>query len=152
MQNFQTTRDVLQYIRLFHRTLADHYQRMSDRSGEERLKMVLDYMSRHESGIENLLVRYEENASQKILDSWFQFTEEQSLALPHAETLFSEATTVEEIISSALEIDDCLLRFYRALAECSHCSPVRDLFGNLLEMVEQEKHHKIRTALGSMDL
>ncbi|MBN1543629.1 hypothetical protein JW992_15915 [candidate division KSB1 bacterium] len=152
MKNFQTTRDVLDFARCFHHRLADYYQKLSDSSNEERMRMLLDYMAYHENGIEAILARYKEDASHKVLDSWFQFTEEESFSLPCEEEKIQPHLSVDRVIEHALEIDDCLIRLYRMLVECSRCDSVRDLFANLLEMVEQEKHHKIRMALGSIDL
>ena len=51
---FETTKDVLDHARDFHRQLSDHYAQLRDKAERERVKMLLDYLSRHEKHLDIL--------------------------------------------------------------------------------------------------
>ena len=53
---FKTTREVLDRIRKFHQMLSTYYNEVSQQTDQIRLRLLLDYMSRHEKNFEENLV------------------------------------------------------------------------------------------------
>ena len=54
------TRDILEYVKKFHEKLSDFYEDLGNQTDKERLKILLDYMSRHQKnfGIVHKLRRF----------------------------------------------------------------------------------------------
>ena len=55
--------------------------------------------------------------------------------------------SVDNIITIALQLDDCLLNLYKDIKENTISDAVREFFTNLLEMEKQEEIELIRNAL-----
>ncbi len=71
---FEQTKDILEHTQQFYKLIADYYHLMSDQTHKPRIKMLLDYLSRHEKHLEKTLSEYEDSASEQVLNTWFQFS------------------------------------------------------------------------------
>jgi rubrerythrin len=60
--------------------------------------------------------------------------------------------TIADVTRIGLALDDRLIEVYRESAENASIPEVREVFENLLEMEEEEKHTLVRAALESMDM
>ena len=60
--------------------------------------------------------------------------------------------TVEDIMEIGTTIDNCLIASYKEVADKATTPEIREIFENLLQMEEQEKHVKARLALGINDM
>lgn len=147
--SFETTQDVLDHARAFHRQVSEFYDQLSQQNQKQRIKMLLDYLSRHEKHLEESLALYEEQVSSGILKTWFQYP-------PPKETLDicvnmslegREDLTVEQVIELALQLDECLVDLYRAMIESADTEEVKAVFQNLLEMEKQEEIDMVRDTL-----
>ena len=56
-------------------------------------------------------------------------------------------TTVEGVIKVAMDVDNCLIRFFREIAKQAETETVREMFRNLVEMKEAELHKHALNAL-----
>ena len=63
----RSTRELLDLVRDFHKQLSELYARMAEVATKEKVKMLLNYMSRHETQLEQCLARYEEHAAKSLL-------------------------------------------------------------------------------------
>ena len=61
--SIKKTRDIIDYARGFHEKLNLYYQSLAEHTNKERLKLLLEYMARHEKHFEECLAEYEETAS-----------------------------------------------------------------------------------------
>ncbi|MBN1359409.1 MAG: hypothetical protein JW993_02405 [Sedimentisphaerales bacterium] len=134
-------RDVLKAAVEFHQRLEDFYGRLAEYEDrdQERLPMLLEYMSRHEQGFEQMLAGYDEPEAKKLLETWMQYEpDERTLEVPQAETLRPDMS-VEDVVEIALQLDDELVRFYAQAARMARNPAVRDLFDKLTQHAEDEK-------------
>lgn len=147
--SFETMKDVLDHARKFHREVSEFYGRLTQKKQKERVKILLDYMSRHEKHLEESLAQYEEGVSEKILNTWLQYP-------PPKETLDlckklsiedNENLTVEQVIELALKLDDCLVNLYRMMIESAETEEIKEVFANLLAMEKQEEINLVRDTL-----
>ena len=53
---FEQTKDVLEHARSFHQRISDFYHDLSDQTGQQRLKLLLDYMAQREQELAGLHV------------------------------------------------------------------------------------------------
>ena len=148
---FEQTRDILNHARDFHRQVSEFYKRLSDKAEKQRVKMLLDYMSRHESNLERSMAKYQEATSKEVLDTWFQYTHDEDTLALCRDTEFKPDMTVEEVVRVALRLDDCLIKLYREMAARTDCNEAREIFKNLLALEESEKSKLARNAQLLMD-
>jgi rubrerythrin len=147
--SFETTKDVLEHAREFHRDVSEFYGRLTKQPQKERVKILLEYMSRHEKHLEESLAQYEEGVSEKILNTWFQYPPpKETLDLCKKMTIEgNENLTVEQVIKMALELDECLVNLYKAMIESAETEEVKEVFENLLAMEKQEEMDMVRDTL-----
>ena len=66
---YKKTRDILDRARTFHNNISERYRTLSVAAEKEKVKMLLDYLSRHEKNLAKSLEEYEEDASREILEN-----------------------------------------------------------------------------------
>ncbi|WP_321529697.1 hypothetical protein [uncultured Desulfuromonas sp.] len=145
-------KEILEYAREFHRKAGAYYQKLSCQTQSARVKLLLDYLVRHEKHLENALSDYEQSIATKALNSWYQFSKDQRTFQPIESLSFTDEMSVDEIIKIGTTIDNCLIASYKGMADTATSAEVREIFENLLAMEEQEKHVKARIALGINDM
>jgi rubrerythrin len=145
-------KQILDYARQFHRFASDYFKKLSDSAQQPRMKMLLDYMARHEEHLEEVLKEYETNTKNKAMNAWFQFSNECSIFKPVQDISYTDELTPEDVFKIAAQIDQCMIDSYNTVINRTSNPEVRELFENLLEMEEQEKHVRARTALGLLDM
>lgn len=153
MKTFQQARDVVDHTRDFHHQLSNFYEKLKGESERERVKMLLDYLSRHEKHLEETLAQYEDDVSEKILDAWFQYIpEEQDQDISPDKLHVESDMSVEDIIRMAMRLDDYLIKLYEGMVERANFPQVREAFLNILEMEKQEQHQVSKNVLSMTDI
>lgn len=150
--SFERTRDVIDYMRDMHASLGSYYIQLSDTAEKQKVKMLLDYLSRHQSHLALSLQKYEADASHKILETWFQYTPQLDILKMLDKQSLEAEMSVDEVIKLAIDLDDAMINIYKEMAENTHSSDVKDVFNNLIQMEQQEKLRSVRDALMLQDL
>ena len=141
---YEQARDIIAHARQFHRLIADYYHTLSAQADKERLRMLLDYLERHERHLERCLAEYGEGASPKVLTHWFRYSPCED-HLGHLRALLAEpAPEPDAVMRTAMRMDDCIIDMYRKLAAEAEDEDIRAVFRNLLEMEERERRRVIR--------
>ena len=149
---FEQGCDLLDHAKLFHRQVSEFYVDLAGHEEGKRVKLLLKHLGRQEKHLEESLAEYEDGASRQLLDSWFQFTHDEStLKMPEINEIKTDMT-VADVIRIGLALDDRLIEFYKESADSAEIPEVREVFENLLEMEEEEKHTLVRAALESIDI
>ena len=146
---FDQTKDVLEHARGFHQKLSVFYEDLKESAGKERTRALLDYMSRHEKYLGDCLAQFEDQVSDNVLDTYFKYGSE---ATPIAEVCGFEIKPemdVGDVVAAAMHFDDCLIKFYREMAQRSLSDKVREVFENLLVM---EQHEQIELSKQTLEL
>ena len=144
---YKTTKDILELARAFHEQVSAYYRKLGDKSKRQRVKMLLDYMSRHEKHLEQCLTEYEQDASRKILETWFKYTPQFDIPSCFEDIELNPDMCIDDVIELALRLDDCLVELYKGMAEKAEYSDVKKVFTNLLEMEKHEKMNLVRDAI-----
>jgi hypothetical protein len=108
-------------------------------------------MSRHKKHLKDSLGDYEETASPKVLETWFQFMSDRAAEPSVRELALKSYMSVDEVIQLGLEFDDCLVELYRDMTDKAESQDVKEAFTNLLRMEEQGKRNFVRQAVRVMD-
>ncbi len=133
--------------RAFHQRASAFYQQLYDKAEGARVKMLLDYLVRHEAHLERALADFNEESRLKALDAWYQYAQEQCILETFDVSQYPKDMTAEMVMEIGLNIDSCLVASYKGMAEGATSAEVREVFENLLLMEEQEKHKLARVAL-----
>ena len=131
----------------FHQRASTFYQQLADKAEGARVKMLLDYLVRHEAHLERALADFNEETRLRALDAWYQYAQEQCLLQPFDVSQYPESMTVKDVMDIGLNIDSCLIASYKGMAEAATSADVREIFESLLLMEEQQKHKLARIAL-----
>lgn len=150
--HYKTVKDVVDYSRKLHQQISKLYQEISQDQTQVRVKMLLDYLQRHESHLEEVLSQFEHDKSQKVLDSWFQYAPDQSITEVLEGIEISNNMSTDEVIVMALKLDDYFIELYEGMVENASSSAVKSVFQNLLDMEQQEKIRTSRAALTMHDM
>lgn len=129
--------------------MSDYYNQTSLQSDIPRLKMLLDYLSRHEKYFEESLVNFEKDSSEKILNTWFKYTPDSNTlqGCGCEEFQIKSNMTVDEVIQIALKVDQCLINFYQQMTENCVIPEIKEIFDNLLEMEKREDKKMIKDVM-----
>jgi rubrerythrin len=150
--SYETTKDVLDRAREFHRQVSAFYEQLGSLAAKERVKIVLDYMSRHQKYLDACLAEYERNASREVLETWFQYTAPIETRRCIASIALAPEMSVSDVIKAAVRLANCLAELYRAMAEEAVSDEVKDLFKELLHFEKTEEHNLVRDLVEMEDL
>jgi rubrerythrin len=147
----QRTKEILEHARQFHQGLAAFYQRLTDVASRERVKLLLDYMSRHEERLSKTVEELENVLPKEALAQWVDRGFETSLQVSGTLEL-GEEMSLENVVHMAIEFDDCIISFYeRASAATTH-QPLKDFFEELIQMERRSLKDLVKNALLFQDL
>ena len=140
-------KEIIDSARAFHQRASIFYQQLHDKTEGARVKMLLDYLVRHEAHLERALANYTEEVRTKALDAWYQYAQEHCLLQPFDVSQYPTNMTAKDVLEIGLNIDSCLIASYKGMAEAATNPEVREIFENLLLMEKQKKHKLARVAL-----
>ncbi|MGR6874779.1 hypothetical protein ACU6U9_21405 [Pseudomonas sp. HK3] len=150
--HYKTVKDVVDHSRQLHQQISNLYQEMGQDQTQERVKMLLVYLQRHEEHLEKSLNQFEHDKSQKVLDNWFQYAPDQNISELLDNIEINNHMTTDEVVEMALKLDDYFIELYEGMVENATSSAVKSVFENLLDMEKQEKIRTARTALAINDI
>ena len=136
--------DLLKKGEAFHEQLAAYYERLSHEVDREEVRIILEYVSRHETYLGHCFEDYEKHAPKAVAEHWFKWIPDTRFsALMEAEAIPHDAE-VDDVIRMARRFDDCLIQLYQELVEMSPPGQLRDALGKLLEMEQQQEKLMVR--------
>lgn len=147
MLRFEQAKDVIDYCEKLHHQIGEFYEDLSEEVTQERVKMLLTYLSRHEIHLEESLKEYEADASEKILNTWLQFVPSSGIEDSIKAFKLDPAMSVDEVIAKTIEFDDSLIALYTEVVHETSEPSVRAVFENLIAMENKEKVKMVRNAM-----
>jgi len=144
---YAQVRDMLDRVSDFHGQLAEYYHQLSESTDRQRVKLLLDHMSGHEKQLQESLHDYEEDASKQVMNTWVDCKYCNEVLATCEQIPIAPETSVDSVVQATLDIDRCLVRFYREVATKVESEKVRDVFQNLVEMEENELRKLALSAL-----
>jgi hypothetical protein len=146
---FNQTRDVLEHVRKFHRSLSVFYENLQDAVEDERASDLLDYLSDHELSLAKWLAEYEEQVSDNVLDTYFKYESECTHESKISEYEIKPQMNACDITAAAMYFHTCLVSFCREMAQRAMSEKVREVFENMLEM---ERSEQVRLSKQLLDM
>jgi rubrerythrin len=149
---FEQTRDILDHVGAFHHQAGKLFRQLMEHSSNARVRMLLDYMSRHEFNLEKYITVYRSKSTESILESWFKYTHDDDIFIPLRSVDPTADLPFDDVLDLAVDLDAKLLELYEEMVERSTSDGVRDLFSSLLQRELKEKQVLIRSAMGLLDI
>lgn len=147
MTSIQTARDVIDQTKAFHRRLVSFYKDLSDTVEKERVKILLDYMSRHHENLFSIIEDYESRLSERILNTWFMYVHKECDLSPFFDASLGPEMTTQQAMKVAIDLDKCLLETYEAMLQNDVPDDVSEAFQGLLDMENRGKIKLAKSAL-----
>ncbi|HYE33830.1 hypothetical protein [Methylocaldum sp.] len=152
MHNFEQVKDVLDYGIQLHSELTELYDSLNQQNDQARVKMLLDYLSRHEKNREQAMQRFEDGSRKSILNFWLQYSPGSNVEQLLRDAAVRPDISVDDVIKIAMAFDNAMIEIYKGAATIVEDPHAKEVFTNLAEMEEQEKHRFIRDAEWMDDL
>lgn len=147
-----TVRDILDLARDIHHRLSEYFQQLADTEERERIRMLLQYLQRHEEGMENYVNECESLVFDRVLETWYPYVPETNIQNEIQNADLSPTSSLSEIISAAVRLDNCLVNLYRRMADTATSEDVKHLFEELLRLEEKEEFRVVRDTFELADL
>lgn len=147
MKNFKQVKDVLDYGKALHTQMRGYYEQVREQSDQSRVKMLLDYLSRHGHHMEDALDRFEHDAQKAVLNTWLQYTPSVDLDEVLKGCAVDPDMSVDELLKVAVDFDNVLIDLYREAAREVEEPHAREALENLIAMEDGEKRLTVYNAM-----
>jgi hypothetical protein len=136
---FKKVRDILKNLQSVHNQINDYYNHLSNTVEKEKVKILVDHINQNKLTFKNVLKKYEHEGKQLLLDTWIQYTPEESLKQELDELELKSEMSIDEVIQIAVDFDDWLENYYQYMAETVTSTNLKAFFSNLMESVHKKK-------------
>lgn len=141
---FETVRDVLDFLKAFHRDLAAVLDAAGARVSDERKRILLNFVGRHQKNMEACLADYEDEVGGDVAGTWIKYVPQIPGCRCFEKIEWSGEMPLETLVARVREVDGCLLKLYRELADKAPTPEIKELFEGLLEKEQSESARTLR--------
>lgn len=143
----ETIKDVMELTRRLHANLAGALKHASNQARQEKIRLLLNYLSQHEQELSRVIALSEKDAEKAALQTWCaEYFDKHSFK---PETLgnvdFANMNT-DEVLRSLLAVHDHIIDLYRYLSTRAEVSSTEELLNGLLALEQHEIMRMIRDA------
>jgi len=142
---FKVIKDFLTYIEECHKALADLYLRLSLEASNEKVKLLLDFMSNKERLSYLHLHSYAQQAPASLLNTWLDKFFDQSFPMKCQQMKIQSNLTIDDVVSLAMMLDMQLIELMQTVAYNSPTVEAEIALESLSDH-EEETLHQIMTA------
>ncbi len=148
--------ELFEQIRTFHKQVSEFYSGLIEKAENQRVEMLLNYLIRYEKLREEFLIKYEEVAPSKVMNSWVRKPSNKLSnyicgCFKNIENLSSYS--VDDIVEMELHFDNCLVELYEELAvEEATKGNDTNIFYCLMKKTKQQEMNFSRNVNGLYDL
>jgi rubrerythrin len=139
LRQFEQVKDVLEYGKLLHQEIKTLAERMEDVEQSARLKLLLEYLKRHEDELSRALARFSEQTKQRILDIWLPYPPDPKILEKLRVITIHPNMSVEEVAKIVLTFEDALIELYRESLNEIDDPEVQEMLANLVQLEDAEK-------------
>ncbi|MCB1693629.1 MAG: ATPase, partial [Pseudomonadales bacterium] len=135
----ETIADVIHWTREFHRLLSNCLQRGQSASKEERVRMLLGYLSEHESKLADVLEDFESRGETGALHTWSYDYLDDHPVKPHpdCDKAYDEMTA-EEVMQQVEHEHNQIIGLYKHLRGRIDTPSAVDVIDQLISLEEHE--------------
>ncbi len=136
-----TVADVLKHAEAFEQMLVEYYSKLSERTAREGVRLLTDYMSRHQTWISEALKKLPSDQVSRICNSPLRYEPQAADCRCFEGMELSADATAAQVLDAAITFDECLVSLYRQVVQQPVDEETRELFESL---IRAEKNDEIR--------
>ena len=145
----ETIKDILELTRRLHANLADKLKCAAKDAQQEKLRMLLDYLSQHEQELSRAIALSEKDTEKAVLQTWCaEYFDKHPFKLETLGNLDFANMSTGDVMRSLLAVHD----LYRYLSTRAEVSSTEELLNGLLALEQHEIMRMIRDAEKLEDL
>jgi len=133
-----TVADVLKHAEEFERMLGEYFADVAERTTRDGVRLLTDYMSRHESRIVEFLEKLPEEEVHRICSTPLRYEPHVADCRSFEGMELPPDATAADVLDAAILFDECLVRLYRQVAEQPVSEDIKELFEGLIRVEEQD--------------
>ncbi len=152
---FKKVSDIIELIEQYHGGLSSYFLALEAGVKDERVNLLLEYLSKGESFMAEYLEKYRKATPNRIMNAWVKF-------VPWLPTdIFCECRQnlnmhtppdTYDVLDAALHFDQCLINFYTTLVQEIDNERVSEVFSNLLRVTKKHEMNLSRDIAWLHDL
>ncbi|WOX06425.1 hypothetical protein [Microbulbifer pacificus] len=139
MKTFKQAHEILKNAQKFHLDMAGVYQQLLESAQDKRTELLLKHLHEHELRMANNLKNYGAVAQQKVMQTWLQYTHEESAGDLVKNQYLSDKPSIEEINQLGQEVDRYFSELYLAVYGAIESAEVKEVFENLKHIQDKER-------------
>ncbi|WP_226702271.1 hypothetical protein [Microbulbifer elongatus] len=139
MKTFKQAHEVLKNAQKFHLDMAGVYQQLLESAQDNRTQLLLKHLHEHELRMANNLKNYGAVAEQKVMQTWLQYTHEESAGDLVKNLYLSDKPSIEEINQLGQEVDRYFSDLYHSVYGSIESAEVKEVFENLKHIQDKER-------------
>jgi len=139
MNNFNNVQDFLKQNQKLHSRIAEFYQSLSMQAENQRTKLLLDILIKHELELLDFVSAYLDKASNKTREAFIQFDPEQNFDALFSTEFNHAQVTSEQVEALADRFNQYFSDIYQGIAKSNESQEVEKVFDNLHQHAEQKK-------------
>lgn len=144
-------KDILEHIRRYHHQLANQLEELKAHESDQRIRLLLDYMARHEINFEKTLSGYEKDTAKSILATWIKYVPDDAITEAANQLNLHGEMPADEILAAVMAFDRALTDMYRELADETSVPRVQELFTKLIDLENRKDRQFSISILGLAD-
>ena len=148
---FQTARELLEHTEDFHKQASHFYRNLAQRHDQHRIRLLLDYLAKHEQKLADSISQFEQDSSPAVLNLWFEDAPDIEFDAALDNLHVQDHMDIEDIIRLGMHLGDYLIWAYESLASQCDIDEAREAFHNLAMLAQSEKRHLAKQAQGLAD-
>ncbi len=139
MKTFKQLYEVIKNARSFHLNIAEIYNQLITNTKDNRAKLLLRHMHEHELRMANNLKNYSLINPAKVMQTWIQYTPEESPREVLQGINLTGILDIEEINRLGQQVDQYFSNLYQSIYSSIDVVEVREVFENLKQIQEKER-------------
>lgn len=139
MKTFKQAHEILKNAQTFHLDMAGTYQQLIDNAQDNRTQLLLTHLHEHELRLANNLKNYGAVAEQKVMQTWLQYTHEETASDLIKNLYLSNTPSIEEINHLGQEVDRYFSELYHSVSGSIESAEVKEVFENLKHIQDKER-------------
>lgn len=143
---FSQINDILNRAIEFHKMLVDFYSKIKKKSEKENVKVLVDYMARHEKILKEKLIIITAEQQKQLIETRVKYESEFATCRCFENLKIDRKSGVDDVIEAGLQLNQCLINLYHHMVEIAPTQEIKTLFSSLevMEIAEKKKLSRMR--------
>jgi hypothetical protein len=134
-----TIGQVLGHIEEFEDLLSNFYEKVSQESSHEGVRLLTEYMSRHSHHMKDLLSKMPEEKVARIIKVPLSYQPHIPDCHCFEEIDVTPDSKAADVLNAAVLLDECLMQLYRQVVRQPVEEQIREIFEELIQIIEQDE-------------